>query len=446
MRTMRLYIAVILVVLVGLAMLTSVTTVLVGLGLMLVIAGLLAYLGWTTPAVGIIVVVLRFGAFHDVIRPQKYPQFVIPFIDKVEYHTTKVQQRELTTDMDNIDRLNDHPDTGKRLPFRVLMKGRKEALFYVKKDPTNPEEARTIIAGQPLTEWKLVPLGELDDERRKAMEDDSLHAPLTGEIQVAVELRLDDENLSIRQFVENIEPENGRSRMDEVWKRIEDQCARVLQDIMGVTTLGHAREMMEVFNAHLQLRLEILVGEKSALPGGDLTDRPWGIHISDAYIKSIHPGRRVNESRADAAAAVSDAVGAAVTTVKQAEADAQKTELAAKANKIKVVLDSQAARIAEINKGKGERGRLEQVSAAMRTPEGQFAATLDVAERALTEGENKIIMMPSDLGAIGGVLSLGTHLAKSIPKEVETREEPKAKKPEEKPKEEEDKTTTEEEK
>ncbi len=298
------------------------TTVYVTLGFLFVWVVIIGIIGVTLVKTGSVAVVFRFRKFVRVLQPGL--NFVIPLIESAEYYSTQTHQDELPDEADNIDRMNDSPAPGKKLPFRVLLSGMGEAIFYMKK----AESDTSVTANDPITAWNQVRFQDLDPDRKKALEEDSLHAPLTGEIAVVVEwyLKGNDEN-SIKDFIQNVTPESGRNREEEVRKRIEDMASRALQEFLGPVTLGHAREMMSLFSLLIKERLEILVGEKPDPPAAD--DKPWGIHIRDAYIKSIHPGRRINEARADAAASVSrkqgairDAEGKATATRVQADADA----------------------------------------------------------------------------------------------------------------------------
>ena len=371
------------------------TTVYVTLGFLFVWAVIIGIMGVTLVKTGSVAVVFRFRKFVRVLQPGL--NFVIPFIESAEYYSTQTHQDELPDEADSIDRVSDVPGLGKKLPFRVLMSSKEEALFYVKKEDVGDP---TIVATSPITAWRQVHLQDLEEAKRAGLTEDSLHAPLTAEIAVVVEWYLKGiDQESIKNFVQNVEPGGGRSREEEVKKRIEDMSSRALQEFLGPVTLGHAREMLPLFSLLIKERLEILVGEKPE-PGANVSDKPWGIHIRDAYIKSIHPGRRVNEARADAAASVSkkqaairDAEGKATATRVQADADA----------------------FSEQRKGEGEAARIGAMVAVMTTEEARFVANLDVAEQVL--GKATTIVMPSDLGAIGGILALGREVARTNRKE-----------------------------
>jgi regulator of protease activity HflC (stomatin/prohibitin superfamily) len=334
---------------------------------------LIGFIGLTLVKTGSIAVVFRFKRFVRVMQPGL--NFKIPLIESVEYYSTQTHQEELPDEADNIDRVNSVAAPGKKLPFRVLMKGKGEAIFYVKKAKT---------------EWNQVHFQDLDEEKKQALAEDSLHAPLTGEIAVVVEWYLkDDDESSIKNFIRNVIPEGGRNREEEVRKRIEDMASRALQELLGPVTLGHAQEMMPLFSLLIRKALEILVGEEGE------GDRPWGIHIRDAYIKSIHPGRRVNEARADAAASVSKKQ----ETIRIGEAVAIVTERQAEADRIK-----------EVKKGEGEAARIGAMAKVMTDDNARFIATLDVAEQVLPKAN--LVVMPSDLGAIGGIIRFGQEIKK----------------------------------
>jgi len=377
----------------------TVTTTYLILGFLVIWTILLGIASVTLIKTGSIGAVFRFRKFVRTLQPGL--NFVIPIIESVEYYSTQTHQEELPAEADDIDRVNAVPAPGKKLPFRVLMSGSGEAIFYVKKSLGDP----SIVANRPITAWNTVHIQDLDETRRKALEEDSLHAPLTGEIAVIVEWHLErDDESSIKDFVQNVTPESERDREEEVRKRIEDMASRAVQEFLGPVTLGHAREMMPLFSLLLTERLEILVGEKPD-PNTGVADRPWGIHIRDAYIKSIHPGRRVNQARADAAASVSkkqekirEAEGEAVATRVRADADA----------------------FAEQRKGEGEAARIGAMVAVMGTEEARFVATLDVAETVLPNANT--IIMPSDLGVIGGILTLGREIARNNRKEGKAEE------------------------
>jgi len=327
---------------------------------------LLVLLAYTPVRTGSIAVVFRFGKFRRILRPGL--NLIIPFFDKVEHYSTQVHQHELPDEPENIDRINDVPEPGKKHPFRILHKGKQGAIFY-RKDGSG---------------WITERFQELPIEERDSMEEDSLHAPLTSEIAVVVEWHLEgaDRN-SIESFIDNVSAEEGRDRETEVRKRIEDMVSRALQEFLGPVTLGHASERIPLFSEMLKERTEVLVGEKPD-PITNRQEKPWGIHIKDAYIKSVYPGRRINEARADAAAAVSRKQDAIRIAEGEAQAMREKADAAAHAEKMK---------------GQGEADRIRAMAEVMKDDGARFIAALDVAETVLPNTR------PIILNGIGSVIS-----------------------------------------
>ncbi|MBI1974390.1 MAG: hypothetical protein HYS51_00820 [Candidatus Zambryskibacteria bacterium] len=333
---------------------------------------LLIFLAYTPVKTGSIAVVFRFGKSRRILHPGF--NLIIPFLDKVEHYSTQVHQHELPDEPENIDRLHDVADPGKRLPFRIVHKGKSDAIFYMEE-----------FGG-----WREKRFQDLPKEIQDSMGEDSMHAPLTSEIAVVVEWHLEGtDRFSISNFISNISIEEGRDREAEVRKRIEDMVARALQEFLGPVTLGHASERILFFSAMLKERIEVLVGKKPN-PITGLQERPWGIHIKDTYIKSVYPGRRVNEARADAAAAVSKKQEA----IRLAESEAQTKRVKAEADAY-----------AEQMKGEGEAKRISAMAEVMRDDNARFIAILDVAEQVLPKTQPIILQGVNDV--ISNILSLG---------------------------------------
>lgn len=350
---------------------------------------------------GTINIVFRLGKFSRVLKPGF--GLIIPLLERTEVHSSQDHQDELPAAPEDIDRVNDVPMPGKKLPFRIIHPGMLEATFYVEKQPGGP----AVDPDDPKSRYEKKYFKDLDPDHRKAIEADSLNAPLTSEIAVIVEWFLDgDDEDSIRNFVNNVEPTGGRNRTEEVRKRMEDMAARALQEELGDVTLGHAREKMTFFSELLKIRLEILVGEL-ADPDTGRTERSWGIHIKDAYIKSIYPGRRINESRADAGAAVSKAQ----ERIRVSEAEAQAAKNKAAADKFAAEQKADADAYAEKKKGEGERDRIKAMAEAMENPNARFLATLDVAEQVLPKA--KMVVVPTGpMEVLGSIMALGQNMGK----------------------------------
>jgi regulator of protease activity HflC (stomatin/prohibitin superfamily) len=238
--------------------------------------------------------------------------------------------------------------------------------------------------------WNQTPFRGLGKETQESLANDPLHEPITGEVAVVVEWYLmGRDDISISNFINNVAPEGGRSREEEVRKRIEDMAAKTLQELLGPTTLGHAQVMLPHFNLLIKEALESLVGEDGK------GERPWGIHIANAYIKSFNPGITVNKARADAVAAGSKKR----SDILAGEAQAERARLQAAAEAY-----------SEIQKGMGEAGRISEMAKVMTDDNARFIATLDVAERVLPKAS--FIVIPSDLGVIGSILKLGQQESK----------------------------------
>ena len=323
---------------------------------------LLTFTSALTVETGSIGATFLFGRFWRVLRPGL--RFTIPLIERIEYYRTTTHQHELPDEPENIDRLHDVAEPGKKLPFRVPHKGMEEAIFYVRKDfdgTGNPFDNTLSF-----DELKRVRFSEFPKEIQDAMKGDSLNAPLTSEVAVIFEWHLKGkEKEDIHNFIQNISPAEGRDREGEVRKRAEDMVARTLQEYLAPTTLGHAVYMAPLFSRLILDRLEILVGEKKA-PGKEEIEKPWGIHVGDAYLKPLHPGHTVNTARAEAAAAMSRKQ----STIRDGEAVAEVTERQAIADRKK-----------EVEKGTGEAGRIAAMAKVMADPNARFLAELDVKER-----------------------------------------------------------------
>jgi len=363
------------------------------LGSMLVLAlvflAIASYIMVDTGQVG---ATFLFGRFSRVLFPGL--NWLIPLFERVEFHSVQTHQIELPTDAENIDR-NDPPAPGKKSPYRILHKGLKEATFYVRKDYDNTDpNANPFDNSLPLKKLDKVLFRQLHPNVQEALEIDSINAPLTSEASVVFEwhLKSDEKDLkvvrkSLENFITNVSSEDGRDREEEVRKRADDMVSRVLQEILTPVTLGHATYMSSLFSKIIKERLEILVGEKPADPDapkpdtGDKNagdpDRSWGLHVGDAYLKPLNPGKRINEARADAGAAVSNKQ----KTILDAEAKKQEEILLGEAAKQRKVLDSEAKKLSLINEGEGEAGRMKaKAQVFAEVPEAQLIAQFDLEE------------------------------------------------------------------
>ncbi len=280
---------------------------------------------------GTVVAVKWFGRFDRIAEPGL--NFIIPLFEKGEVLSTQTHQTEFP-----------QPDSsGKKIPFRILQKGIKEAKFY-----------KLNIGATELSEMSSYTLVDIDDfvendgDLKVAMSEDPLHSPLTSEVSVVVEWSLYNNTLRVGRFIENIEPTDGRTREEEADKRIEDVIAKTLQEFLGVTTVGHARDRFPLLNAMIKLQLEKLVGEEEK-DDSKLDPKAWGINVTKAYIKEIDPGHTVNKARSESAASVSEmqkainaAEGQARAKIKDGEAEAKKILAIGEAEKSAKILKNDA--------------------------------------------------------------------------------------------------------
>ncbi len=347
----------------------------IALGTLFIVSAVLILLASAvTVESGTVGLVFRWKKFRRVLEPGL--NFIIPLLDSVEIYSVATHQIELPEEPEKVDRENDLLATGMKHPFRVGHKGMDEADYYVKVRDDLPDTDRNAyeirkLAGLPKQDGLI-----------EAMKKDAYHAALTGEYAVVVEWHLKStDETSIRNFIQNVSPESGRGREQEVKKRMEDEVSRVLQEYLVPVTFGHATERIALFSAIIRNRLEILIGEKQPDKADDQkTDRPsWGIQLGDVYIKQPHAGKTVNKARNEASAAASKRE----EDIRQAEADKQKAILKAEGDKFAAERAAEAAKYAEVQKGEGEAGRIRAMAEAMADPNAKFIAELDVKERGM---------------------------------------------------------------
>lgn len=350
----------------------------------------LLFIGFRQVEQGYIMAVFRLGVFVQV--KEAGPRMVIPFLDRTEIYPTQTKQFEFPAEPGLIDRDNDTVTPGMVLPFRIHHKGLAEALYYVRKDASTTEPSSNP------EDYKLVSFSELTFKEREqevetlkqAMERDSLHAALTAEWPVAVEWHLVKEHLL--DLINNVDPQGGRDRVEEVNKRMNDTIDSTLQEVLGMVTLGHAISNKALFDTILQERLEQLVGEKSR-PGKNV-NRPWGIAIDRAFLKSPNPGKRVNVARAEAGAALSKKE----ERIRLAEAELGETKLRAEGK----AYDQRM-------QGEGERDRLNALDEAMQRPYALALLQLEAGKEALARSGT--VVVSGGMAPFADLIAMGTRIA-----------------------------------
>ena len=354
-------------------------------------------LGLIIVKTGTVAAVFWLGKFAKILRPG--PHLIIPVIHKVEIYPTSTIQMELPDEPENIDR-SDTPTLGKKIPHRIVHKGRREALYYVrseyqKRSTEYPFDNSRLISDSGPTGLKKVSFKDLPDDIQQAIEADSAHAPLTPEWPAVFEwnLRSDDE-LSIKTFIENVTPQNGYSRMEEVRRRADDVIVRIIQEELTSTTVGHAIYMSRAFNQLFKDRLEELVGESTGK-----IEKPWGIQIGQAFFKEPNLGKTVNQARSDAAAADSNKQA----KIRDAETKKETLRLEGEGEAAAIRAKGEAERDAEIARGQGEAGRIKEVRDVMSDETGKFIAALDVAETVLPKAQF-VVVPADDKGVLGSII------------------------------------------
>lgn len=351
----------------------------------------LAYASSINVHSGHVVAVFRFGRFDRVLRPGL--NFIVPLIETTEKYPTQTQQFELPDDPEKIDRENKNPEPGKTLPLRVVHKGMEEARYYVRKewDPKNTRED-PFDNTRPLSELKKVRFPELPESVQKALEDDILNSPLTSEASGVIEWHIEGTDKSIEQLIENLHAEGDRDRVEEVRKRATDMVAKLLQEHVSPTTLGHAIFMAPAFNALLREEMEFLVGEKTRT--GTPHDRPWGIHIDNAYLKPFDPGKTINKGRADAESAK-------YQTIRSSEGQAAATRNQAAAEKDRLTAEGEGLKSKQLSINEGLADRLGVLKVAAESELASVNFRTDREAEALEKLTNlKILAVGSNSGVI----------------------------------------------
>ncbi|MDB5194383.1 MAG: hypothetical protein JWN50_397 [Parcubacteria group bacterium] len=359
-------------------------------------------------------VVKRFGKLTGkVLEPGLGRK--VPLIDHVVRYPTITQEEEFPADPELVEKADeDNVPPGKKPPFRILQTGARTAVFYVKKTQEEFDAEQAANPQGKIVRWKTVAFGDLSIPREKweAMENDPLEQPITTEVQFVVEWRIDKD--SVLDFATNVKT------IKQALRRMEDTVARALQEYMGPTTAGHAQEQIAFISEEIQNRLMILVGQIEDPATGRKRTPAWGVVISNAYIKSIDPGKTVNMARAKAAAAV----GAKIEVIELAEANTRKIELEAKANAYKTVQEgiasarnikvkADADAFAEKRSGEGQRDRIKTMSEAMKEPYAIQLLQIEASERVL--GKVGTTVVSGDLAGIIGSLTKAAQAVTTAP-------------------------------
>lgn len=297
------------------------------------------------------------------------PHIVPLFISWARFFDTPTVQFEFPPP-DRVQKANqDNLAPGMVAPLRTTQAEARSATYWYK---DNQEK------------WNQKSFSAFTKEEQKGLLADPLNNRLTTEPSIIIRWRIRRvaERTTLFDFIQNI------GTVEEANRQIEDTAVASMRALLANVTAGNALSSMPFISERIRENIEILIGDKADL-NGRMSEAPWGIDLTTVQIKDIDPGKTVNVSLSDAAAALKKRE----ETITLAEGQAKAT-----------ILASEAAREAEINKGKGERGRLDEVASAMKTEEGRFAAALDVAETTLPVAKPTIIS--SDiLEMVGGLFN-----------------------------------------
>ncbi|MBX4181483.1 hypothetical protein KW807_01295 [Candidatus Parcubacteria bacterium] len=317
----------------------------IAMGIILLLAEILLGTKSTVQvATGFIGAEFRFKKLRRRLKPGL--NFSPPGWRRIEYYSTAQFQQEFTTEPEDVDRVNDNPDEGKRSPYRIPHKGLREAEYWVVKDyDVEKRVGNPFNDTLPLSEMKKVRFNQLPDELQEALDFDSVNDPITTEIPVVVSWSLKTDSFdSLENFIANINPASGRDRIQEVHKRMEDEVSQVLQAQLGALTAGHSIYMAASLSPVIKEKIKNLVGDVA--PGTNV-DKPWGIQINEAFLKLIHLGSTFNKARSEARSTLEKAQAQAEATQREAESKANATRLQAAADEEKKKAD-----------GRGEAARL----------------------------------------------------------------------------------------
>ncbi|MEK7148250.1 MAG: hypothetical protein AAB758_03045 [Patescibacteria group bacterium] len=279
-------------------------------------------------------VVFRLGKFHRI--KWAGPGVVWLGFETRERYSIATHHEEIPAEPEKVYRGDPPVPPGMREVIRIPHSGLREAYFWVKKEYKHGEERweteDPFDNALPRSELTRVRFSELPGHIQEAMEADSIHSPLTAEWAVIFTWslksdagkRITQEN--IKNFIENVNPQVGRDREQEVRKRGEDVIVGAMGELLAPTTVGHARYMSKLFSDLIKERLEIIVGEKEDPETKSKSESPWGIQIHSVSLKPPNLGETVNKARAEAAAATSKAQD----RIRGAEGEAQAVVIEAK--------------------------------------------------------------------------------------------------------------------
>lgn len=204
----------------------------------------------------------------------------------------------------------------------------------------------------------------------------------------------------------------------EALERIKVTCIRALQEQAGKTFVAKARNELDQLSELIKERVEDLVGDpnaiKRATDRGETPPRSWGLDIEEAAIQDLGTPHETNKATAERGAAIAKADGEAIAIVRKAKAErakieeeaagkARATELAAEAEKKRLTLE-----------GEGRAAAITAAAQAISSPGGELIVKTDTLKEVMTASGGKIVVVPTELSSLTGVLAGATEAIEAM--------------------------------
>lgn len=236
-------------------------------------------------------------------------------------------------------------------------------------------------------------------------ENDPFASTLTTDPHFYFRIRITDLQLLIEEV----------GGLTEALERIRVTCIRALSEEAGKTFVAKARQELDSLSGLILERVEDLVGDPN--PTNPLRVRAnvrksWGIDVEEAAIQDIGAPHDANSALAARAAAIAKADGDATAKIRTAIAEREKTEQEAagqaKATELKAEADKKRLTLV----GEGEAAALKVTAAATMEEGAQFILRIQALEKMATASGGKIVVVPSDLSSLTGVLAAAVETIK----------------------------------
>jgi len=339
--------------------------------------------------------------------------FAPPGIVEIERAPKSVAQKEFPAEPENIFRNkegeSENAPPGKQPPLRVtfaekpLSETEAQALFGELYAIWPPEVA-------DLTEKNLIRFDHTEGE------DGLGSTRITAEVPHVARIRVEN----LRKLIQNIPPHPVTgTRIDEVFRQIEDEQIVVLNTILTKMTVAQALRNILWINAVMFLKVSrriqaavtsetiTISGHDRTIPFSEGRSDEWGINLEGSFLKGINLNHGLNS----AISSVAEKTFAAAAAVREAEGQKQaeilKGQAAAQAasDLVRMTLEGRATGLAAIGKVANTQG-------------GRMAIASEGA-RAVADGGNAVITGPDGIGQLIGLVA---GAAKAVDKAKEKDE------------------------